>query len=89
MIAGIEFDQDGRYNGNVGTSAQATAFNDTDYVGNPAVASVQVDWATTGPTDPANIIIDLGEAGTFNGLTGFGSASQRWQLIKMVLPMVS
>ena len=38
MIAGIEFDQDGRYNGNVGTSAQATAFNDTDYVGNPAVA---------------------------------------------------
>ena len=39
MIAGIEFDQDGRYNGNIGTSAQATAFNDTDYVGNPAVAS--------------------------------------------------
>ena len=37
--------------------------------------SVQIDWATTGPTDPANIIIDLGEAGTFNGLTGFGSAS--------------
>lgn len=75
VVAGLEFDQEGRYTGNVGTSPHGTALTDTDYVGNPSVAQFRVDWASTGPTDPTDIRIDVGEASTFNGLTGFGSES--------------
>lgn len=75
VVAGIEFDQEGRFTGSVGTSPHGTPMNETDYVGNPTIPSVQIDWAATGPTDPANIRLNLGEPSTFNGLTGFGSES--------------
>ncbi|MHC5068773.1 MAG: flagellar hook-basal body complex protein, partial [Planctomycetota bacterium] len=75
VIVGLEFDQTGRYTGNIGTTAHGTALNDSGYVGNPSVSSIQVDWATTGPTEPASILLDLGTSQSYNGLTGFGSAS--------------
>ncbi|MDA3959929.1 MAG: flagellar hook-basal body complex protein [Planctomycetota bacterium] len=75
LVVGIEFDQLGRYTGNVGTTAHGRTLNATNYVGNPSINGVQVDWATTGPTDPADIFTDFGEPLTFSGLTGFGSDS--------------
>ncbi len=75
LVAGIEFDQQGRFTGAIGTTAHGTSMNDTQYVGNPANGTVQIDWLTTGPTDPAVMRMDLGAANTFKGLTSFGSDS--------------
>ncbi|MBA3845954.1 MAG: flagellar hook-basal body complex protein [Planctomycetes bacterium] len=75
LVCGIEFDQEGRYTGALGTTLHGTSMNDTDYVGNPANGTIQIDWATTGPTDPAVMRMDLGAANTFKGLTSFGSDS--------------
>jgi flagellar hook protein FlgE len=75
VVAGIEFDQNGRFTGSVGTSSRGTAFNDASYVGNPGAGSVQIDWLTTGPTDPTSIAMNFGAANSVNGLTGFGGPS--------------
>ncbi len=75
IVGGIEFDQNGRFTGSIGTTIHGTSYNDTNYVGNPASQTVQIDWATTGPTDPAVINMDVGESNTYKGLTSFGSAS--------------
>ena len=75
LVTGIEFDQFGRYTGSIGTTIHNTSVNSTSYVGSPASATVQVDWASTGPTDPSTMRLNFGEAGSVNGLTGFGSTS--------------
>jgi len=75
VVAGVEFDQNGRFTGGLGTSTHGTTFNDTLYVGNPSAGSVQIDWNTTGPTDPATIRMNFGAANSVNGLTGFGGTS--------------
>jgi flagellar hook protein FlgE len=75
LIAGLEFDQEGRFTGSVGTTSHGTTLDALQYVGSPATQSIQVDWNATGATDPATIRADFGEANTFSGLTGFGSAS--------------
>jgi flagellar hook protein FlgE len=70
IVAGIEFDQNGRFTGSVGTTVHGNT-----YTGAASTATVQIDWNTTGPTDPATIRMDFGESNTFKGLTSFGSAS--------------
>lgn len=75
VVAGIEFDQNGRFTGAIGSSTHNTTFNDSLFVGNPASGSIQIDWATTGPTDPATVRMDFGAANSVNGLTGFGGTS--------------
>jgi flagellar hook protein FlgE len=74
VVAGIEFDQNGKFL-STGSSVHATTYSDDDYVGNPGAGTIQLDWATTGTTDPATITMDFGEANTFGGLTSFGSTS--------------
>lgn len=75
IVSGVEFDQDGRFTGGIGTSTHNTTFNDSLYVGNPAAGTIQIDWATTGPTDPATIRLNFGTSSSVDGLTGFGSAN--------------
>ncbi|MFW5829101.1 MAG: flagellar hook-basal body complex protein, partial [Planctomycetota bacterium] len=75
LVTGIEFDQFGRFTGSIGTTIHNTSLNSTSYVGSPASSNIQIDWETTGPTDPATIRLDFGESGSVEGLTGFGSAS--------------
>ena len=75
LVTGIEFDQEGRYTGSIGTTIHDTSLNATNYVGNPSSGTIQVDWATTGPTDPATIVMDFGPNNSVEGLTGFGSTS--------------
>ena len=75
LVTGIEFDQEGRFTGNIGTTTHGTTLDAVSYVGSPASQNIQVDWITTGPTDPATVTMDFGEANTFEGLTGFGSTS--------------
>ena len=75
LIAGIEFDQEGRFTGSIGTTINGTSLDALQYVGSPAAQSLQIDWAATGPTEPAVIRADFGEANSFGGLTGFGSNS--------------
>lgn len=74
IVAGLEFDQTGRFLGQNATIF-GTALNDASYRGNPSVQSVEVNWNTTGPSTPATIALDFGEARTHNGLTCFGSKS--------------
>jgi len=75
LVAGIEFDQTGRFTGSVGTTIHGTTLNDTDFAGDPSTINVQIDWFATGPSDPPTTRMDFGLANTFTGLTGFGSAS--------------
>ena len=75
LVTGIEFDQEGRYTGSIGTTIHNTSLNATNYVGNPSTGSIQIDWATTGPTDPATITTNFGANNSIDGLTGFGSSS--------------
>jgi flagellar hook-basal body protein len=75
LVTGIEFDQDGRYTGAIGTTIHGTSLNATSFVGNPSSGTIQVNWAATGPTDPATIITDFGANNSVDGLTGFGSTS--------------
>ena len=75
LVTGIEFDQDGRFNGSVGTTIHDTTLNATNHVGNPGSSTIQIDWAATGTTDPATIRTDFGENNSYTGLTGFGSDS--------------
>jgi len=75
VVAGIEFDQNGRFTGGVGSTVHGTTFNDSLYVGNPSSQSIEIQWGTTGPTQPANIQLNFGTANGVDGLTGFGSNS--------------
>lgn len=75
VVSGVEFDQEGRFTGAIGTSVHGTTFNDSLYVGNPSAGTIQIDWATTGPTDPATIRLNFGTPNSVDGLTGFGSAN--------------
>lgn len=74
IIAGIEFDQQGRFNG-INATVYGTALSDASYVGNPSSQSIRVDWLSTGPTQPSTIQLDFGNVRTHNGVTGFGSDS--------------
>lgn len=75
LVSGITFDSEGRFTGQIGSSAAGTVLSDAGYVGDPSSAQIRIDWTSTGPTDPPTIDIDLGEALSLDGLTGFGSAS--------------
>ncbi|TVR08743.1 MAG: flagellar hook-basal body complex protein [Planctomycetota bacterium] len=77
MVAGIEFDQEGRFIGiNSGSVYGGDLADPTvGYVEGITDQSIQVNWTTTGPTNPSEIDINLGTLGGFNGLTSFGSAS--------------
>lgn len=73
IVTGVEFDQDGRFTGSIGTTVHSTTLDANQYVGSPATANIQVDWATTGPTDPPTIAMDFGDNNSYTGLTSFGS----------------
>ena len=75
LVTGIEFDQLGRFTGSIGTTIHNTTLNATTHVGSPATANIQIDWAATGPTDPATIRTNFGTNNSTDGLTGFGTAS--------------
>jgi flagellar hook-basal body protein len=75
VVTGIQFDEQGRYLGsaNLGSTVHGTALADSNiYVGTPIDDSIQVNWATTGT---AILSMDLGQANSTTGLTGFGTAS--------------
>ena len=75
LVTGIQFDEKGRFLGsaNLGGTVHGTALADSNiYVGTPIDGSIQVNWATTGT---ATIAMDLGQANSTTGLTGFGTAS--------------
>ena len=74
LVTGIEFDQSGRFNG-INSTIYGTALSDLTHVGNPSSQSIQIDWKATGPSTPPTMFMEFGETRTFNGLTGFGSAS--------------
>lgn len=69
LVCGIVFDANGRPTGEVGTTAAGTSLTDSGYVGDPSSAQIRIDWATTGPSDPPGIDINLGS------LTGYGASS--------------
>ncbi len=75
LVVGIEFDQNGRFTGSVGSSIHKASLTSSTHVGNPTSATVQVNWATTGPTDPATVRMDFGDSNSVTGLSGFGSTS--------------
>ena len=75
LVTGIEFDQNGRFTGSIGTTAHNTTMDAAQYVGNPASSTIQIDWGTTGPTDPPTISMDFGDNNSYTGLTSFGSDS--------------
>lgn len=75
IVAGIEFDQNGRFTGDVGSSLKGTSLSDTGYVGDPASTTVRIDWGTTGTTSPSTMELSLGTPNGVDGLTGFGSTS--------------
>lgn len=75
LVTGIQFDEQGRFLGsaNLGSTVHGTALADSNiYVGTPIDDSIQVNWATTGT---AIMNMDLGQANSTTGLTGFGTAS--------------
>jgi flagellar hook protein FlgE len=74
LVTSIEFDQQGRFIG-LGSTVSGTPMSELTHVGNPVSQNIQIDWAATGPTQPATIAMEFGESRTFNGLTGFGSTS--------------
>ena len=75
LVTGMEFDNEGRFTGSIGTTIHNTTLDSTLHVGNPASRTIQVDWNTTGPTDPATILMRLGDNNSYTGLTSFGSTS--------------
>lgn len=75
VVAGIEFDQNGRFTGGLGSTVNGTTFNESLFVGNPSSQSIEIHWASTGPTQPATIQLNFGTPNSVNGLTGFGSNS--------------
>ena len=75
LVTGMEFDNEGRFTGAIGTTIHNTTLDSTQHVGNPASRTIQVDWNTTGPTDPATMLMRLGDNNSYTGLTSFGSAS--------------
>jgi flagellar hook protein FlgE len=75
LVSGIVFDSDGRFTGDVGTSAAGTVLTDSGFVGDPSSAQIRIDWVSTGPSDPPTVDIDLGKALSLEGLTGFGASS--------------
>jgi flagellar hook protein FlgE len=75
LVTGIQFDEQGRFLGsaNLGSTVHGTALADSNiYVGTPIDDSIQVNWATTGT---ATMSMDLGQANSTTGLTGFGTSS--------------
>jgi flagellar hook protein FlgE len=75
LVTGIQFDEQGRFLGsaNLGTTVHGTSLADSNiYVGTPIDDSIQVNWATTGT---ATMSMNLGQANSTNGLTGFGTSS--------------
>jgi len=75
LVTGIQFDEQGRFLGsaNLGSTVHGTALADSNiYVGTPIDDSIQVNWATTGT---AVLNMDLGQANSTTGLTGFGTSS--------------
>jgi flagellar hook protein FlgE len=75
VVSGLQFDQQGRFYGiaNLGSTMHGTSLSDSSvYVGTPVDNSITVNWATTGT---ATMKLDLGNANSTTGLTGFGTAS--------------
>lgn len=75
LVTGIQFDERGRFLGsaNLGQTMHGTSLADSNiYVGTPVDETIQINWATTGS---AAISMNLGQATTTNGLTGFGTTS--------------
>ena len=75
LVTGIQFDEQGRFLGsaNLGSTVHGTALADSNiYVGTPIDDSIQINWATTGT---ATMAMNLGQANSTTGLTGFGTAS--------------
>lgn len=75
LVTGMQFDEKGRFLGsaNLGSTIRGTALNDSNiYVGTPADDTMGVNWSTTGT---ASIKLDMGNANSTTGLTGFGTAS--------------
>lgn len=75
VVSGIEFDQGGRYTGELGRTQKGNIFVDLGYVGDPSSQVVRVDWSATGTTSPSSIDLNLGSPNGLDGLTGFGSRS--------------
>ena len=75
IIGGIEFDQNGRFTGDVGSSLKGTSLSDATSVGDPASRTIRIDWGTTGTSSPSTMEMDLGTPNGVDGLTGFGSTS--------------
>lgn len=75
LIVGIEFDEAGRYRGNsrLGSTPHGSTLSDSNtYSGTPSDNTLSVLWNSTGTT---TISLNLGDAGTTSGLSGFGSSS--------------
>ncbi len=75
VVAGVEFDQKGRFSGDVGKSVKGNTLTDNGYVGDPSSKTVRFDWGSTGTSSPSTLDLDLGQTNGVNGLTGFGSVS--------------
>lgn len=74
LIAGIQFDQFGRYVGDatLGTTARGSGLDSNGYRGLPDNNRLEMQWNASGPSQ---VQVNLGATNGTNGLTGFGSAS--------------
>ena len=75
LIVGIEFDEAGRFRGNsrLGSTPHGNTLSDSNtYLGTPSDNTLSINWTATGTT---TVSLNLGDAGTTSGLSGFGSAS--------------
>jgi len=75
LVTGIQFDEQGRFLGsaNLGSTVHGTSMADSNiYIGTPVDDTIRVNWASTGT---ATLQMGFGQAGTTNGLTGFGTSS--------------